>query len=42
MSKVHPRNEGTSGLDLAILLFMPISVAILGGIIWYLGALLNA
>jgi hypothetical protein len=34
--KSHPRNEGTSGVDLAILLAMPGAIAVLLAMIAYL------
>ena len=34
--KVHPRNEGSDSIDLAMLIGMPVSIAVLTAIIWWL------
>lgn len=34
--KEHPRNEGTSQLDFALLMLMPVSILVLLGLITYM------
>lgn len=40
--KVHPRNAGTSTVDLVILAGMPIATAIIGAVIYWLAMDLQA